>query len=325
MNISLCNIPIQLKTQISAVEQEWADIFACHQTEATNPTITIEAHPLDQAPSHDPSLSIRMFNSESGSYSLATSADGTSTLSLASGAVLVFSNLGDSKLTDTTTTAQLYISDRHIKAGQTEDITLTILAPLLRRLSIYIVHAFGVAHPTKDCVSLIIGPSGSGKTTSGLFLLKNGWRYLGNDAIFLSENLDNQIVAWPSPGKINVHPKTVELLAPLSLIDKASSSVGVDGKYHFSAENIENKIKKTAQVGVQVFPEVAPNQDDSRLTQIPAGIALSQTMSQSVDNWDTITFEPHFAFLERLTSQTNSFKAINSPNLNSFAQAMLTL
>ncbi len=324
MNITLCNIPIQLKTDIQVVQNDWSEVFACHQAEPALPKLIIEASPLDQAPAHDPSVSIRMFNTDTGSYSLAYSSNGVSTLTLASGAILVFSNLHQSILKDKTAQAHLYISEQHIQAGHTEDITLTALAPLMRRLGVYIVHAFGAVHPTNSTAILIIGPSGSGKTTSGLLLIKEGWRYIGNDAVLLSKNKEGQIIAWPSPGKVNVHSKTIRLLDPF-MLDHRSASIGLDGKYHFSPELVPNHTTAPVQVAIQLFPSIIQGHSESSLEKIPAGIALSQIMSQSVDNWDTATFEPHFAFLEKLTAQTSAFSAQNSSNLDSFAQAVINL
>src|SRR5262249_54913107 len=58
------------------------------------------------------------------------------------------------------------------------------LLKLLRPLGIYSLHAAGLA--TQDGVGvLLVGPSGSGKSTLAIELIREGWKYLSDDAVLL--------------------------------------------------------------------------------------------------------------------------------------------
>ena len=58
------------------------------------------------------------------------------------------------------------------------------LMKLLRPLGLYSLHAAGVA-ASKELGVLIVGDSGSGKSTLALDLIRQGWSYLGDDAVLL--------------------------------------------------------------------------------------------------------------------------------------------
>ncbi len=322
MYASICNITLQLETAIPAIQQEWEEIFACHMMAKMAPQISIHAESLDQAPSADPQKSQQIFNAEFGTYTLAETTDGRSHLTLASGAIICLPNITQPWPDGNPIKASLYISAEMIDHGQTEDVTLTLLAPIMRRFGIYMIHAFGVAHPTKNAALLIIGRSGQGKTTTGLYLIKEKWRYFSNDAVFLSQGTAGQIIAWPSPGKINLHPNTLNLIGNPSYLIPADS-LGLDGKFHFSPAHLPHHQSEPMPVAIQLFPTITHQNGKSRLQSTPAPIALSQTMTQSIDNWDKLTFEAHFSFLEILIAQSDSYQSFNSQNLSTLAQGLL--
>ncbi|MFK7801920.1 MAG: hypothetical protein AB8G95_09830 [Anaerolineae bacterium] len=324
MRIKLCDIPIALKTDIPKIQADWQAIFACHLQQQNNqqPAIEIQALPLDQAPPSDLNRPITQFESTNGTYQLALTTDGRSKLTLASGAIVTLPNLGLPYDKSQPIQSELYITPNLANFGQVEDITFALLAPIMRRFKVYIVHAFGVVHPTKPEAVLIIGRSGQGKTTTGLSLIEEGWKYLGNDAIFLSINAQGKIVAWPSPGQINLHPKSVTLLNQSQYLPK-SLATGPNGKYHFSPQTFAQDKLGPTEVRLQLFPKIVNHAGKCQLEHLPNSIALSQTIEQSVDHWDTIAMEDHFTFLEQLNSQTKSFKAKNTTDLKSLSNALL--
>jgi hypothetical protein len=58
------------------------------------------------------------------------------------------------------------------------------LLKLLRPLGIYSLHGAGLSNTDGEGV-LLIGPSGSGKSTLAIGLIRAGWSYLSDDAVFL--------------------------------------------------------------------------------------------------------------------------------------------
>lgn len=345
MNVTLCNIPIQLKTTLNQVLTEWKSIFALHQSEPCAPQIVLEIFPIDQAPEQDPNVSVRMFNDGETSYSLAYSADGPSQLSIANQAVLLLPEIHCSHYyyeRNGPLIVQAFVSENHILHHQIEDITLTALAPMLRRFGIYMVHAFGAGHPTQNQAILIIGPSGAGKTTTGLFLINEGWQYIGNDVVLLTTDESGTILAWPSPGNLNISPQTFQILEPLMLLNGPTSSGSfsfidvddlddddddddieeADGKCHFSPAALTHHVQRPLAVTAQLFPSITLEDEVSRAERIPSGMALAQAMAQSIDNWDSATFEPHFAFLEQLTRQAQNIRTRNTANLRSLLTSL---
>ena len=324
MQVKLCKIPIQLNTVTPAIQSDWNDIFVLHKLQkgTDQPKIFITAYPIDLAPPINENDITSTFKSPNGSYSLASTADGRSMLTLASGAIICLPNLNQPFDLAKPISAEMFVSQEIIEKGQIEDVTFTLLAPLLRRFGIFIVHAFGAVHPTKPIAALIIGRSGQGKTTTGLALIKEGWRFLGNDAILLSKNDHNQIIAWPSPGKINLHPYSLTILGN-SAFFPSDLKIGSDGKYHFPAETLVHQPTPHTFVNFQLFPQISNRQGACQFKKMSNTIALSRTMEQSVDHWDSQTLTQHFVFLEQLVSQAQSFQVTNTITLANYGEQLM--
>ena len=77
-----------------------------------------------------------------------------------------------------------------------EDLTTLALAPLLRRLGLFMIHAFTAALSGKAV--MFVGPSGSGKTSCGLALASAGWQILANDVALMQESggPSRAFIAW---------------------------------------------------------------------------------------------------------------------------------
>ena len=96
-----------------------------------------------------------------------------------------------------------------------------------------------------------------------------------------------------------------------------------DGKCHCSpAIFAQHAVRQPINVAAQIFPRVVGGGEESKADGIPSGIALSQSMAQSVDHWDATTFELHFAFLDRLTRQTQNLRTQNTADLNSLLSVL---
>ena len=316
MRVKICEIEIELKSDIPAIRQEWQEIFANHQATSaaikTNPQIIITALPIDKAQNTSKFHNIQTYKTQYGTYSFSQNQQQIR-LVTASGAILIF----ESNSQNIPSHAQMFLTKQIIDNGQIEDITFTLLAPLLRNSSIYIVHAFGAVHPVTNEALLLIGPSGSGKTTSGLSLIEDGWSFLGNDAIFLS-SVKECIVAWPSPGRINIHPNSIQLLNLPSLLNSSAViSPSADGKIHLASNSLFTYKGKPSQVKFLIFPQIF-SKNQSSLDELPQSIGLTKLMEQSIDNWDTNALHNHLSFLHNLILQTSSYEASLSKELDQF-------
>ncbi|MEM9773261.1 MAG: hypothetical protein AAF902_01680 [Chloroflexota bacterium] len=321
MRVKICEIEVELESKIPAVCQEWQEIFVnhvCHPPNTQPPHIKIRANAIEEAPSITSFKNHQTFHSDDGTYSRSQSEENQTRLDLASGAIILF---GHSRSKDFDR-GELFLPKKLIQNGQVEDVTFALLAPIFRKFDIYIIHAFGAVHPYQPEAVLIIGPSGSGKTTSGLSLIEDGWHFLGNDAIFLSKNKDGEVIAWPSPGRINIHPSSIELLnQPDYLTDDLP--IAPDGKYHLSSTILFNHEPTKTPVRTLVFPQISLENRFSH-QPISQSVALTKTMEQSIDNWDVNYLEKHLSFLQALIKQTRSYSTLLSTNLSQFSQQVAT-
>lgn len=317
MHVKICGIEVELKSKIPAVCQEWQEIFANHlsQSQITPAAqIKITAALINEAPPTKAFSNQKIFHSADGSYTRSQNDQNQTRLNLASGAVIIF----DRPNKDSPLHGELFVSQALIHNGQLEDVTLTLLAPLFRKKNIFIVHAFGAVHPTQQKALLIVGPSGSGKTTTGLSLIEEGWHFLGNDAIFLSQNTNGKITAWPSPGRVNIHPNSIPLLKQPNYISNRHP-IAADGKYHLSPSIFSNPQSNPTPVTALIFTQISSvNIFNQHL--IPQSVALTKLMEQSVDNWDVEFLDKHFSFLQSLATQTHSYSASLTQDLSKFSQ-----
>lgn len=86
------------------------------------------------------------------------------------------------------------------------------LIELLKRRSLFAIHAAAVAR--RDEALLVLGPSGSGKSTTALALLLDGWSFLGDDLVFLSRE-DGRLRVLSFPDDIDASATTIGLLPRL--------------------------------------------------------------------------------------------------------------
>ena len=207
--------------------------------------------------------------------------------------------------------AQINLTRPVLDVGNLEDLTLIALAPFLRRCGIFITHAFAAVRPfTADSDSaaiLLCGPPGCGKTTTGLSLIDQGWGFLANDAALLQE-AQGQINVCPSPGAINLHPKTISLLpAYRDLVDSDDQTIH-NRKTVIPRGALLAKITLAAPTAVQtiLFPRITDGRQHSLHEMSPA-IGLARLIEENVDRWDKYTYLEHIDLLTDLSRQASFF------------------
>ena len=194
-----------------------------------------------------------------------------------------------------------WLTQRALAVGRFEDITLTSLAPLLRRRGYFFVHAFAVARD--DRALLLVGPSGSGKTTTGLSLLLAGWQLLANDALLLQERA-GIVYALPTPGSINVRPPTLDLLPDLRRILGAELTPGqMDVTQALMAVF---DWSEPAPVTAVYAPQIE-SRPSSALRRQNRAICLAHLMAESVDQWDQAMLPVHMNLLQTLSQQAAAY------------------
>ena len=186
--------------------------------------------------------------------------------------------------------------------GRFEDITLTSLAPLLRRRGYYLIHAFAVQKNGRAI--LIVGPSGSGKTTAGLSFCLNGWDLLANDAVLLESRTDG-VYALPTPGGIGLRAPTCTLLPGLRpLVDDAPL---FDNKYYIERTRLlDGRRPQPARVTMIYLPHVA-HQANHHLQKQTQALCLAHLMAESMDRWDPSKFSAHLTLLQQMCQQAPAY------------------
>lgn len=198
--------------------------------------------------------------------------------------------------------AQIWVRKKALADGSLEDVTMFALAPFLRRKKSFLVHAFTVAH--EGGATLLVGTSGSGKTTTGLSLWADNWVFLANDVTLLQSQQD-EIWAFPSPGGINIHPHTLNLLPDLAV--SSATFNAIYGKYEVPvADLIANAGRRPFPVRHICLLQRCASAKHQLLPISPA-LALAQLMEESIDRWDEQTFADHVTVLEQVVHQAACF------------------
>jgi hypothetical protein len=187
--------------------------------------------------------------------------------------------------------------------GFLEDVTTTSLAPLLRRRGYYLIHAFSLSRDGRAL--LLCGPSGCGKTTSGLALLRAGWRYLGNDVALLQQRPDG-IYALPMPGPLAIRRHTLKLLPWLGEKDHYPADPSEPNRVQLPIDEWFGGWAAASRVTAVCFPTIE-ERPDNLLEPLSQSVCLARLMEQSVDRWDQQTLSRHVNLLHCLSRQSDAY------------------
>jgi hypothetical protein len=219
-------------------------------------------------------------------------------LTRSNGLVVYFKGLFNSDMP----TARVLMKKAILMDGGLEDIVMFTLAPVLRKKSIFLAHAFSTVLEEK--AALFVGTSGSGKTTTGLNLLANGWLFLANDVTLL-EPRQEKVWALPSPGCFNISPQTLQLLPWLEIPSERFNEVY--GKYEVPVAELVADVEKRPFPIHYIFLLERQQSFEHTLIPVSQAVALAQLMEESIDRWDAQTFNAHLSALEQLVRQSVCF------------------
>lgn len=175
---------------------------------------------------------------------------------------------------------------------------------LLKEVGLYPFHAAGLARNGK--AFLFPGRSGSGKSTLSLQLVKNGYRLLSDDTVFLREK-DGKVEALSFPEEINVTDETIKLFPDLKKVESFTINE-LRHKSSFSIEELYPGCMVDASVPVLlVFPQIA-EADTTAVTPLSRTEALAMMMRYGFFFMDPSTTSRHFEILSLLARQTESYR-----------------
>ena len=199
--------------------------------------------------------------------------------------------------------------------GVFEDMIIVALAPLLRRRGFYTIHAFAAA--VDDRAVALVGEIGAGKTTTGIGLLRRGFKLLSNDSPLLRLDPDaTRVTVCAYPGLISAHPDSLAWFPDLKpALEQAEKQAGSE-KLAFAADEAWDDVwRMTAKPGAILFPRVAPALTASRLEPMPAFEALRILVGQSIENWDAATIPQHLAALRALAAAAPAYRLHLAPDI----------
>lgn len=180
------------------------------------------------------------------------------------------------------------------------------LFKLIRPLGIYSLHAAGLA--TSDSVGLLlVGPSGSGKSTLAIGLIREGWRYLSDDAVLLLHRAQGvETLACRRSFYVDaVRSRDYPDLTLGEDIPDANGGrrrrVGIDEAY--PQQYVPRCLPR-----VVIFPQIK-RQYRSTLVPVNGVRALGALLAQSAPQlFDRTTMAGQLELLKRLLQQTETYE-----------------
>lgn len=194
----------------------------------------------------------------------------------------------------------------HSPFEQREFFLLALLM-LLRPHGLYGLHACGLERSGVGL--LIVGASGSGKTTTSLNLIREGWRYLSDDAVLLRVLTDGSVQASAFRRGFSCTPETLRHFPELTGdADFAPEFGDPDGKRVVYPGSAFGGFAPDCVPSLLVFPTVtAAGRTTLRL--LPSAHSLIRLSQQSAGIMtDTAVSQRQLALLKTLTEQTRSFE-----------------
>lgn len=201
--------------------------------------------------------------------------------------------------------------------GVFEDLVAIGLSPLLRRRGKFLLHAFAAEFGGR--AALLVGSIGSGKTTTGIALVRAGWKLLSNDSPLI-DAATTHVESYP--GLLSAYPDTLRRFPELhSLLPET----GARHKVTFAAESIYPDVwSDSAAPGVILFPRIE-NVAEHRIARLTGPEALRLLLPHAVERWDSEMIPQHLAVLNALVAQTPAYTLSLAPNTDTIPELVRAL
>jgi len=180
------------------------------------------------------------------------------------------------------------------------------LLKLLRPLGIYSLHAAALAAVDGSGL-LLSGAPGSGKSTLAIGLIREGWKYLSDDAVLLRDDSE-RVEALACRRSFYIDAIRSQDYADLSLGDEIPDSNGrercrVEINEVFGAQHVRRCVPRMV-----IFPRIK-SLDQSTVGPIDRLSALGLLLSQSAPQlFDRATMVAHLELLKRLLNQCELYQ-----------------
>ena len=191
--------------------------------------------------------------------------------------------------------------------GVLEDLCAMGLTAHLRRRGFFPIHAFAAA--LEGRALLLVGAIGSGKTTTGISLLRSGWKLLSNDSPLLQDEgrmTTDVLYAYAYPGLVSAYMDTLRRFPELAGLAPPPAIAGAP-KVSFAAESVyPDAWIESAPVSAIVFPRVA-HRGAHALAPLSEADALRGLLPHAIDRWDAEMIPAHLQLLRSLVGRAPAY------------------
>lgn len=191
-----------------------------------------------------------------------------------------------------------------------------VLEICLRRVGLYQLHGAGLVPPSGKSGVLILGSSGSGKSTVTALLASQGWSYMTDDALLLSDEGD----VIKTRGIRRFFAASEAALASCSLLHLSEAL----GRTMLSDPNKRRLEPSVAFPGrfipscvpaVVVFASINDSQESQALPLSQADTMSRLIRSNPWASYDRITAKDHLRILSKLSTQCRAFSLLGGRDI----------
>ncbi len=189
---------------------------------------------------------------------------------------------------------------------------------LLKEMGLFPLHAAGLVKNGRSC--LFLGRSGSGKSTLTIRLVREGFRLLSDDTVFLRER-NGTVEALSFPEEINVSEQTIELIPELSRVQNFTVNE-LRNKSSFAIEEIyPDCVVDSSVPALMIFPQIA-EVESTQAAPMTRTEALALSMRYGYFFMDPSTTGRHFEILSLLARQSLCFHLLSGSSQDDMARVI---
>lgn len=184
------------------------------------------------------------------------------------------------------------------------------LLELLRHRGLYHVHAAGLSHGERGV--LLAGDTGAGKSTLTISLIRAGWDYLSDDALFLRAG-PTAIEALAFPDQFHLDPALAERFPELAVLADREP-YGVGPRRAFRPEEVYDRAPLASCLpAVLLFPQIAHGGTRAE-AMTPSQALTALIRASALVLLDERVATPHLDALRRLVAQCRSYRLYHGPD-----------
>lgn len=217
--------------------------------------------------------------------------------------------------------AASFVVPLHAEAFR-KDLLIYSLSLLLRRQGFYALHGSCVCNDTGGM--LFVAPSGCGKSTHTYSLVRQGWAYVGDDAVLLRAHGET-VAVLAFRRDLCIDPELARSFPEIRMRGTASRPAR-KGKLRVSMEDLYgDRLADRTFPRYLVFPEIVADAP-SRIVPLGPAETLMRVVSESV-TWtlDDDVIPVHLQVLTRLVRQVRAFRLLAGPDLHARPEAVSDL